>query len=97
VEPCQGGALNLNAEWGPALSSEPLVLCGVQREEVPQSGPLKLLLGVDPKAAIEGRLGKEEAEGVGLLIQSIGEQEKSGSRAERRQRGVVVEDIFWDG
>jgi hypothetical protein len=27
------------------------VLCGVQREEAPQSGPLKLMLGADPKAA----------------------------------------------
>jgi hypothetical protein len=101
VGPCQGGggggggAFSLSAEWGLALSSEPLVLCGFQREEAPQSGRLKLLLGVDPKAAIEGRLGKEEAEGVGLLIiQSFGEQKKSGSRAERRKRGAAVKGIF---
>jgi hypothetical protein len=100
VGPCQrgGGALlSLSAEWGPALSSEPLVVRGVQREEAPQFGPLKLLLGADPKPAIEGRLGKEEAEGVGLLIQSFGEQEKSGRRADRRQRGDAVEGIFWVG
>jgi hypothetical protein len=29
----------------------PLVLCGVQIDEAPQYGPLKLMLGVDPKAA----------------------------------------------
>jgi hypothetical protein len=58
---------------------------------------LKLLLGTNPKEANEGRLGKEEVEGVGQLIQSFGEQEKSGSRAEIRQRRAVVEGDFWAG
>jgi len=52
------------------------------------------LLGANPKEAIEGRLGIEEVEGVGKLIQAFGEQEKSGSKDERRQRGVVVGGDF---
>ena len=32
-----------------------------------------------------------------MLIQSFGEQEKSGSKAERRQRGVAAEGDFSDG
>jgi hypothetical protein len=32
-----------------------------------------------------------------MLIQSFGEQEKSGSKAERRQRGAAVEGDFCSG
>jgi hypothetical protein len=46
------------------------VLCGVQREEVPQSGPLEPLLGADPKGARRG-LGYRVVEGAGVLIQSF--------------------------
>jgi hypothetical protein len=34
---------------------------------------------------------------LGILIQSFDEQEKSGSRAERKKRGAVVEGDFWAG
>jgi hypothetical protein len=40
------------------------VLCGVQREEAPQSGPLKPLLGVNPKATVRVA-GYRGVEGVG--------------------------------
>jgi len=70
------------------------VLCGVQREEVPQSRPLKLMLGIDPKAARREVGYRARLRVLGYSFSLFGEQEKSGSRAERSKRGVVVEAIF---
>jgi hypothetical protein len=73
------------------------VLCGVQREEAPRSGPLKLMLGTDPKAARREAGYRARLRVLGCSFSHFGEQEKSGSRAESRKRGAAVEGDFWAG
>jgi hypothetical protein len=49
------GALSSLVLCGALLSGAPsLVLIGVHRKGATQSGPLKLLLGTNPKATVEG-------------------------------------------
>jgi hypothetical protein len=69
------------------------VLCGIQREEAPQSGPLKLLLGADPKAT-RGEDGYRATPRVlGCSFSDLVSKRRVGARIREGREELLLKEI----
>jgi hypothetical protein len=93
VGPCQGGALSLSAEWGPALSSEPFsVVWGPERGGA-SIWTLEAFVGHDPKAARRGAGYRARLRVLGCSFSHLVSKRRVGARLREGREELLLKEI----